>query len=100
VSETLEDLLTAVASEAGAESRRVGGAVEFGRAGNVFAVVSAETVDLHLDPEIAEAAFNTPGAEPSTRGGEWVHLTVQPDQPHDLDRARAWFLSAWRNAAG
>ena len=100
MSESLEELLTTVASEAGADSRRAGSAVEFGRAGNVFAVVSGETVDLRLDPEIAEAALNTPGAEPSTRGGDWVHLAVHADQPHDVDRARAWFLSAWRNAGG
>ncbi len=100
MSESLAELLAAVATEAGADSHRAGTGVEFGRAGNVFAVVSGETVDLHLDPEIADAALNTPGTGPSSRGGAWVQLTVDAGNPHDVDRARAWFLSAWRNAGG
>ena len=100
MSQPLEEVLAAVATEAGADSRRAGTAVEFGRSGNPFAVVSGQAVDLHLDPEIADAALNTPGTQPSTRGAGWLRLTVDTGNPHDIDRARAWFLSAWRTAGG
>jgi hypothetical protein len=91
---SLEELLTHVAGEVGATSA----AGEFKREGRLFAVVAGNAVEVRLDPEVAEAALNTPATTASKRGADWVRLTVAPDAPHDLDRARAWFLSGFRNA--
>jgi hypothetical protein len=78
----------------------VGGATEFRRGGVAFAALEGERVDLRLNAEVAEAARRTPATSASHRGSEWVTFTPRLTEPHDLDRAEAWFLSAWRAAAG
>ena len=99
MSGTVEELLVAVAVEVGASVSRSSGC-EFRHGSTPFAFADANTAELRLDPEIAVAALGTPGTATSSRGGDWVRLTADPGNPHDLDRARAWFLSAWRNAGG
>ena len=91
----LEQYLADVASEAGADAAVD---AEYRHAGRLFAAVSGNAAEFRLDPEIADAALGTPATSTSSRGADWVRLTVDEDSPHDLDRARAWFLSAWRNA--
>jgi hypothetical protein len=91
---SLTDALAEVANEAGAEVA----SGEFKRDGRVFAAASGNVAEFQLDPEIAEAALGTPATTTSTRGGDWIRLTVDLSKPHDLDRVRAWFLSAWRYA--
>ena len=97
---TLEDLLLGVASEAGAEAARSATGVEFQRGPKVFAAVGGDVADFLLDPEIADAALGTPSTSVAPRGGDWVRLAPSAPSPMDLDRARAWFLSAWRAAGG
>ena len=72
---------------------------EFERNGVVFAArPDAKTVELRLGPDIADAAINTPGTHPSSRGGDWVAL--KPDNWADADdRLEAWYRVAWRMAA-
>jgi hypothetical protein len=70
------------------------------RGGEVFAAASGDVADFLLDPDIAEAALRTPSTSVSPRGGDWVRLAPGEPSPMDADRARAWFLSAWRNAGG
>jgi hypothetical protein len=88
--------LAGIASDAGANAS----------SGGEFSVVGSHTrglgnsAEFRLDPEVAEAALGTPSTSSSSRGAEWVRLTVNEDNPHDYDRARAWFLSAWRKAGG
>jgi hypothetical protein len=91
----LEETLATAAQEAGA-GQPVGG--EFSRDGRPFAHVAGIVAEFRLDPEIADAALGTPSTSSSARGPEWVGLSVDASNPHDLDRARAWFLSAFRYA--
>ena len=97
--QSLEHYLAVVAVESGAGMVRAEGGMEFTRAGEPFAFVSGSAAEFKLDPEIAEAAVSTPSTSPSTRGPDWVRLA--PDEPSamDFDRAKAWFLSAWRAAS-
>jgi hypothetical protein len=96
---TLEEFLSELAVELGATIDRTSPpTMEFRRDRRTFAVATGSTVDLRLDSEIAVAALGTPSTQASQRGPEWVRLTVDTTQTHDLDRARAWFLSAYRNA--
>ena len=95
----LESLFVELAGEVGASVAAKSGS-EFRRGTILFAVASGNAVELALDPEIAEAVLGTPSTAASGRGANWVQLTGDPANPHDVDRARAWFLSAWRNAGG
>jgi hypothetical protein len=98
---SIEQFLAGVAAEAGADApRRSGSKVEFERAGRVFASASGDAAEFRLDPEIAEAALRTPSTAASDRGQDWVLLAPGEVTDMDLDRARAWFLSAWRLAGG
>jgi hypothetical protein len=96
---TLEGFLAAVAEEVGATTRpATGGGTEFIRAKRTLAYAHGDVAEFWLDPEIAEAAIRTPDTSSSTRGPAWVRLAPAEPKPMDLDRARAWFLSAWRDA--
>lgn len=95
---TLESHLTEVAAEVGAEGAKGTGGSEFRRDGQAFAFAAGNVVEVKLDPEIAEAALRTPSTSGSSRGAGWVRLAPDETTQMDLDRARAWFLSAWRAA--
>jgi len=97
---TLEALLGEAAAEVGAELSSAAGATEFRRGRLVFAAVAGNAAEFRLDEEIAEAVLRTPDTQTSSRGSEWVKLALREPTPMDLDRAKAWFLSAWRKAAG
>jgi hypothetical protein len=72
---------------------------EYQRRGQVFAVVEAPaSAELRLRADIAEAARRTPATGGSERGPEWVRFEPPELDDHALDRAEAWFLSAWRAA--
>ena len=88
-----------LAAEVGASVANTAGR-EFRHGQALFAAAQANMAEVRLDPEIADAALGTPSTSASGRGPDWVRLTGDPGNPHDLDRARAWFLSAWRNAGG
>ena len=78
--------------------RATGRTVEFDRAGVVFATREAGILSFRLRAEIAEVALRTPETAPSTRGPEWVALTAAGTYAFTVDRAAAWFESAWRLA--
>jgi cell pole-organizing protein PopZ len=90
----LEETLAEVAAEVGATSD----AGEFKRDDRLFAAARSDAAEFRLDAEIADAALGTPSTSASTRGPGWVRLTVDESNPQDLDRAKAWFLSAFRYA--
>jgi len=71
---------------------------EFERNGVAFvARPDANTVELRLGAEIADAARATPGTHASSRGDDWV--TLKPDNWADADdRLEAWYRVAWRMA--
>jgi hypothetical protein len=66
---------------------------------SVFASLAGDRAEFRLDPQIAAAALRTADTAPSSRGADWI--TFQPAilDDHALDRAEAWFLSAYRRAA-
>ena len=82
----------------GVRRREAGKAVEFDRAGVVFATRESGRLSFRLRPEIAAVALRTPATTRSTRGPAWVTLAATGGDPFTLDRAAAWFESAWRLA--
>ncbi len=71
---------------------------EYRRGGNLFATAEGNHVELRLQPEIADAARHTPSTAACARGEEWVTFAPPELDRHAVDRAEAWFLSAWRGA--
>jgi hypothetical protein len=65
----------------------------------LFAAAEPMAAELRLHPEIAESARRTPATSASERGAEWVRFAPPELDRHALDRAEAWFVSAWRAAA-
>ena len=80
------------------ERHEAGIAVEYARGGGVFAVREGLRLSFRLRPEIAEAALQTPDAARSHRGNDWIALQPRGVDGFALDRALAWFESAWRLA--
>ena len=70
------------------------------RTGRPFATSSADglTAEFRLDPAVAVAALRTPDTKPSRRGPDWISFEPAGLDDHALDRAEAWFASAWRRA--
>jgi hypothetical protein len=82
----------------GATRRESAGAVEFVRAGVVFATREGSRLSFRLRSEIVEAALHTAGTSKSARGPEWVALDSALPDEFTRDRAIAWFETAWRMA--
>jgi hypothetical protein len=97
-----EDQVTAIDRLAreleGIRRHETGPAVEFVRGGILFAVREGSGHSFRLRPEIVEAALRTPDTSPSARGSEWVSLASTAADAFTLDRAKAWFETAWRLA--
>jgi hypothetical protein len=96
--DTLRQLFDDLAAQAGAETGDSGGGCEYLRQGRAFAAIEGDAAEIRLDPEIADAVKRTPATGPSSRGPDWVRFTPPELDRHALDRAEAWFLSAWRAA--
>lgn len=75
-----------------------GGGPEYRRGGRAFAATEGGAVEVRLHPEVAEAARRTSHTTPSKRGPGWVRFQPPSVDAFALDRAGAWFLSAWRAA--
>jgi len=73
-------------------------ATEYRRGARTFAVVEGRAADVRLNPEVAEAARRTSYTTLSTRGPGWVRFEPPSVDEFAMDRAGAWFLSAWRAA--
>jgi photosystem II stability/assembly factor-like uncharacterized protein len=82
----------------GVRRREAGKTVEYGRGGVVFAIQEAGRLSFRLRAEVAEVALRTPETARSARGSEWVALTAAGSDAFTVDRAAAWFESAWRLA--
>ena len=78
--------------------RQVGQTIEYDRVGVVFAERVAGKLSFRLRAEIVAAALRTPNTAPSARGPEWVALAPAAADVFALDRAVAWFETAWRLA--
>ncbi len=99
---TLADLLAEAAEPLTGVSATIepSGGVLWDRVGRAFAAVSADgtSADFRLDSAVADAALRTPDTSRSRRGGDWVRFGPEALDDHALDRAEAWFGSAWRRA--
>jgi hypothetical protein len=93
VFDALADEAGEVTTEGSGEGHR------YSRGPALFAVADEAGADLRLHPEVAEAASRTPDTKVSERGPGWIRFTPADLDGHAVDRARAWFLSAWRAAA-
>ena len=82
----------------GVRRRERGSAVEFDRAGVVFATLEIGRLSFRLRAEVAEVALRTPETARSAGGDGWVALTSVGTDQFTVDRASAWFESAWRLA--
>jgi hypothetical protein len=96
---TLADVLDEAAATLDSVERvATASGVEWRRGGRAFAALTGDRAEFLLAPLIGRAALGTPDTARSDRGTDWVAF-----EPHDLDRtavdrAAAWFVSAWRHA--
>jgi hypothetical protein len=82
----------------GVERRVSGQSVEFARSGLVFVASDGGRFEFRLRSEIVTAALRTSGTSPSQRGTDWIALETDATDGFTLDRAIAWFETAWRIA--
>jgi hypothetical protein len=71
---------------------------EYRRGDRPFAALEGGVAEVRLNPEVAEAAQRTSHTTSSTRGSGWVRFEPPSVDEFVMDRAGAWFLSAWRAA--
>ena len=97
---TIADVLEETAlGLAGVEWRREAGGTEYAVGGAVFAAVSADGAEFRLEPVVGRAARATADTAASGRGPEWVAFNPRQLDRYAIDRASAWFGSAYRLAA-
>ena len=77
-----------------------GGVFVYGRGGTNFARAAADSLELRLPEDIAEAALNTPDTVAVPGQAGWVRLEPVGVAGHAIDRATAWLQTAWRHAEG
>jgi hypothetical protein len=97
---TLAEVLEAAAAKLpDAQRESSSGPTVWTRAGVEFAVLAADgSAEFHLDVPVAAAAARTPDTALSARGPGWVRFSPSTLDPHAIDRATAWFVSAHRRA--
>ena len=97
---TLGEVLSAAAEDvAGIAAESDGGSTTWSAAGRPFASLIGEWAEFRLDPMVARAALRTPDAAVSPRGADWVSFAPAVLDDPAIDRAEAWFLSAYRLAS-
>jgi len=101
VSESLDERVEAVVDELGEVTRfREGGAIRYAAAGQVFAVLDLDRLEVGLDQRVATAALRTPDTAPTSSGPGWIAFTPAAIDRYALDRAEAWVRLAHRRATG
>ena len=94
---TIRDVLEEAAADLdGVDEVEVGEGIEWRAGERLFAVATDDTAEFALDPLVARAAVRTPDATPSARGADWVRFSPSVLDDAAIDRAEAWFMSAWR----
>jgi hypothetical protein len=97
---TLDDVLSAAAEDlVGIRRTEAAPAVTWSVGEAPFAVLIDGRAEFRLDPLVARAALRTPDTAPSSRGPDWVAFSPEALDEPAVDRAEAWFLSAYRRAA-
>lgn len=92
--------MAALASDLGVVGEDAASTVDYARDGRPFAVVDGSALELRMNPEVAVAAARTTFTTASRRGNGWIRFAPPSVDQFVLDRAEAWFLSAWRVAEG
>ena len=96
---TLRDVLDAAAADlADVSGGSSGASVTWAVGDTVFATLDGARAEFRLDPLVAGAALRTPDTAPSRRGSDWVAFAPETLDDAAVDRAEAWFLSAYRRA--
>lgn len=99
---TLSDVLSGSAEDLAGVSATIetAGGMLWDRTGRAFAAAGADgaSAEFRLDPAVAAAALRTPDTSPSRRGPDWIRFAPAELDDHAIDRAEAWFGSAWRRA--
>lgn len=90
--------LAEVAEDLGIAGATAGDVTEWSARGVVFARLTGPLAEFRLAPPVAAAARRTPDTAVSGRGPDWVAFEPADSDDHALDRASAWFASAWRRA--
>lgn len=90
--------LAEAAEDLGVAGVPAGSATEWSAGGSVFASLDGDLAEFRLAPPVAAAARRTPDTAVSRRGPDWVAFAPPSPDDHALDRAVAWFASAWRRA--
>jgi hypothetical protein len=97
----LDDLASGLAEELGDVSTTPDDdATSYTRAEVTFARVSPRVLEVRLPDDIAEAALRTPDTKSLPDQSGWIRFAPDADERHVVDRAEAWFVTAWRHAAG
>ena len=96
---TLAEVLAAAGEDLdGVTSAAAGQETTWSAGGHVFATLTGDWAEFRLAPAVARAALRTPDAAASPRGPDWVSFAPDGIDDPAIDRAEAWFLSAWRQA--
>ena len=99
--ESLDERIEAVLQELHGVSRaRDGESVTYVAAGEPFAVLLPDVLEVRLDPAVAKAALKTSDTLASPRGSGWIAFTPRSIDRFALDRAEAWIRSAHRRVTG
>ena len=99
--ESLDERVEAVVEDLDGVSRaRDGEAVTYVTAGQPFAVLLPDVLEVRLDPAVAKAALRTADTLASPRGAGWIAFAPRSIDRFALDRAEAWIRSAHRRVAG
>jgi hypothetical protein len=94
----LAGLCADVADELDEVSRSADGdLVVYSRRGTVFGRVSGSSLEVRLPVDIADAALRTTDTAAGPEPG-WIRFAPANDERHVIDRAIAWFQTAWRHA--
>jgi hypothetical protein len=98
--ESPAEAIDRLAGELDGVRRRVAGtAVEYDRAGTIFAIRVSGRLSFRLRADIVAAALRTADTAMSGRGIDWVALSPSVPDAFTVDRATAWFEMAWRFAS-
>jgi hypothetical protein len=79
-------------------SQQADGRIEYRRSRRPVLSVGTDRVSFRLRKDIARAGLTTPGTSPDPAGPEWIGLESDRSDRFSLDRARAWFDFALRQA--
>jgi hypothetical protein len=98
---TLSDVLAAAAEDLPdvTAAATADGTTTWSRGGAPFAVLADAGAEFRLDPLVARAALRTPETQVSIRGADWIVFAPAILDEGAVDRAEAWFLSAYRRTS-